>query len=273
VNEQATAAGNKKVAVEEIDPEAHMDFLTRVEAGLVPGYEIMHKFGKHEDVGATYEPLAIHGVYQTVQPANATTLRVKAGNVNDDAGGTGARSIMLLGLDETGAEATESLAPNGAAAGAAGAVTWIRLPRAYIAETGTYAAAGADSQAADIVIETTGGVEWLTIHKPDVGRGQSQVGLFPIPLGKTGYVLSYLLTTDSNKAVDFLFFKREGILDAAPPYQARRTIIEEIGVQGHLEGSFRGGQKIPELTDLGWMAKADAAASVTVDFEILLIDN
>lgn len=250
------------------------DYLIEVSKGNIPGATIVHKFGKHEDVDTTFEPLSIGGVYQTMQPAGATALRVKAGNANDTAAGSGARSIYVQGLDETGDLVGETLATAGASAGAAGSITFIRSFRSYVATSGTYATAGADSMAASIVIENSGGgTDWLTIHKPDIGRSQSQIGQYSVPLGKTAYVFKYLLTTDSNKAVDFLFFKREGILDAAAPYQAKRTVVEEIGVQGHLDGEFIGGQQFTELTDIGWMCKAAAAAEATVDFEILLVDD
>lgn len=265
VNISATESNNLRVT----DAES----IFAIAKGDVVGHSIVYKFGKHEDVGTTFEPLSIGGVYQTPQVSGATTLRVKAGNTNDTAGGSGARLITIQGLDETGALATESLPTSGTSAGTAGTVTWLRVFRAFVAESGTYATAGADSCAADIVIETTGGVAWLTIDKPDICRAQSQIGQYTVPLGKTAYVSSYLLTTDSNKAVDFVFFMRGGILDTAPPYQAKRTVVEEIGVQGHLAGSFNGGEMFPELTDIGWMVKAAAAAEVTVDFQVVLVDN
>ena len=261
----ATESGNLKTT----DAES----ILAIAKGDVVGHSIVYKFGKNEDVGTSFAPLSIGGVYQTPQVSGAITLRVRAGDANDTAAGSGARLITVQGLDETGALVSENLVTNGATAGVVGTVTWLRVFRAYVAESGTYATAGADSCAADIVVETTGGVAWLTIHKPDICRAQSQIGQYTVPLGKTAYVSSYLLTTDSNKAVDFLFFKREGVLDTAPPYQARRTVIEEIGVQGHLNGSFEGGQKFTELTDIGWMVKAAASAEVTVDFQIILVDN
>ena len=265
-NIKATKNGNLKVA--------NVESIFSIAKGEVTGHSLVHKFGKNEDVTSSFAPLAIGGIYRTPQVSGATTLRGKAGNVNDSALGSGAREVTRIGSDEPGAEVTETLATNGTSPGAAGTTTWMRVPRAFISKTGTYASAGNDSHAADVVIENSAGTEdWLTIHKPNVGRGQSQIGLFTIPLGKTGYVFSYLLTTDSNKAVDFLFFRREGILDTAAPYQARRTIVEEIGVQGHLNGSFEGGQRFTELTDIGWMVKAAASAEATVDFEIALVDE
>jgi len=189
------------------------DFLIEVSKGNIAGHSLVHKFGKNEDVGTTFEPLSIGAVYQTPQPAAATVLRVKAGNVNDTAAGTGAREVTIQGLDETGAVQEEALATAGASAGAAGSITFIRVFRAFVSSSGTYATAAADSMAADIVVENGGGgTDWLTIEMPDIGRGQSQIGVYSVPLGKTAYVFSYIMTTDSSKAVDFLFFRREGIL-------------------------------------------------------------
>jgi len=268
VNIEATAANNLRVT----DAES----IFAISKGDVVGTTTVHKFGKNEDVAATFEPLSIGAFYQTPQVAAATTVRVKAGgNAADiDTTGDGARKIVVQGLDETGALVSETISTNGEDAGTAGSITFIRIFRAYVSESGVYAGAGVDSMAASVTIEDSGGDDvWAIIHKPDIGRSQSQIGQYTVPLGKTAFVFSYLLTTDSNKTVDFLFFQRGGILDAAAPYQARRTVVEEIGVQGHLNGTFEGGQAFGELTDIGWMCKAAAAAQVTVDFEIVLVDN
>ena len=249
------------------------DFLIEVAKGNVAGHSLVHKFGKNEDVGATFEPLSIGALYNTVQPAAATALRVKAGNAADTAAGDGAREITFIGLDETGAEVTEAEATAGESASTATTATFIRLYRAYVSSSGLYAGAGVDSMTADIVIESTAPVDWATIEKPDVGRSQTQIGQYSVPLGKTAYVMAYTLTTDALKEVDFLFFQRGSILDAAAPYEARRTVIEHVGIKGTISGTFSGAQKFTELTDIGWMCKAASAAEVTVDFDILLVDN
>ena len=251
------------------------EWMAEVEKGNVPGHSIVHKFGKNEAVTTSFTPLSIGGIYQTPQSGSATALRIKAGNAADiDTTGAGARKVYVQGLDETGALQNETLSTNGTSAGSAGSITFMRIFRSYVSESGTYAGLGTDSQTASVVIENSGGgTDWATLHKPDVGRNQSQIGQYTVPLGKTAYVFCYVLTTDSNKAVDFLFFRRSSILDTSAPYEARRTVIEEIGIQGHFDGRFLGGQKFTELTDIGWMVKALAAAQATVDFEILLVDN
>jgi len=276
----ATAGGNQKFSLEEYDatfnanPLPVTNFLHEVREGNVPGHSIVDKFGKNEDVGTSFEPLSLGGFFRTPQAANAIALRVKAGgDIEDDVAGDGAREITFIGLDETGAEVTEAIDTNGVDASTATTTTWIRMPRAYVSKSGTYAGAGTDSMDTTITIEDTSENVWLIIHKPDIGRSQTQIGQYSIPLGKTAYVFNYALTTDSNKEVDFLFFKRESILDAAPPYQARRTVVEHVGIFGHFNHTFLGGQRFQELTDIGWMCKAASAAVATVDYSILLVDN
>ena len=57
---------------------ANKDFYAEVAKGKVAGHTIVHKFGHNDTVGTTYEPITATGVYNTPQPASATTLRIKA---------------------------------------------------------------------------------------------------------------------------------------------------------------------------------------------------
>ena len=251
----------------------NQDEFFSIAQGSRGGYSLVHKFGKNENVPTTYEPLSINGVYQTPQVSGAVALRVKAGDANDSSAGTGARKVFVQGLDETGAEVTEVLNTNGASSGSAGSTTFLRVYRSYITESGTYGTSSSGSHAANIVLETAAAAEWLTIDVTDFPKSQSQIGIYPVPLGKMAYLFEYELTTDSNKAVDFLLFKRENILQTTPPYSAMRCVREHVGIQGHYDGAFKGGHEFDELTDIGWMVKAASAAVATADFEIVLVDK
>ena len=256
-------------------PPVDVDFWLKVQAGEVPGYSVVHKFGRHLAIGTTFEPVSIGGVYQTPQAASATTLRVKAGDTNDTAAGTGAREITVQGLDETGAEVIETLATAGTSASTTTSATFMRLYRAYVSASGTYATSVAGSHTDDIVIENgAGGTNWLTIDATDFPRAQSEVAMYTIPLGKTGYVPSIHISVDSGKTATITMFKRENILESAVPYSGMRMQIQFGGVTGEAVikpvtalGPF------PALTDVGFMAKAAATSEVDVDFEIILIDD
>lgn len=233
---------------------------------------IIHKFGANADIGTSYEPVSTDGVYQTPQVSGATTLRVRAGNTNDTADGSGAREITIEGLDETGALTTEAIATNGTSAGTASTTTWLRVFRAYVSSSGTYATSSTGSHSADIILETTGGTEWARILLSGLPLSQSQIAAYSVPLGYEAYVQDYALTVNGNKAVDFIFFQRQGILDTAAPYSAMRAVITLYGVDNavSLAPKYPFGP-FPALTDIGWMAKSATTSQVSVDFEILLI--
>lgn len=233
----------------------------------------MSKFGRHANVGTTYAPVAIGGIYRTPQPASATQLRIKAGNANDDAAGTGARTVVIQGLSATGALVSDTLTADGTNASSNSGNSYIRLFRGYVATSGTYATATAGSHAADVVIENAAGTEdWLTIDSTDFPKGQSEVACYSVPLGYRAFVSKIHISVESNKTADLIFFKRENILDTAAPYQAMREQLRFGAVAGeaYLDRSSDPLGPFPALTDIGFMAKAASSAQVAVDFPIIL---
>jgi len=250
------------------------NFLLEVAKGNVPKHSLIHKFGSNLAVGTTFVPVAQGGIYQMPQPAGATALRIKAGNTNDTAAGSGAREITLQGLDETGALATEALATAGTSASSTTTTTFIRLFRAWVSASGTYATASAASHAADIVIETSGGTAWTTITVSGFGHAQTEIGFYTIPLGFTGYFLGGGVYSDTTKTTEAILFKREGVIETAVPYEAMRQQHSTF-VKGSGEASIHPETAIGGYTgpaDIGFMAKVDAGtALVEVDFQILLV--
>lgn len=248
-----------------------------VARGNITGQTIIHKFGRNTAVGTTFVPVTIGGVYQTPQPASATTLRIKAGgNANDTAAGTGAREITLEGLDASGNLLTETLATNGTSASSATSGSFLRLFRCYVSGSGTYATASAGSHAGDIVIENSGGgTDWAIIDSGDFPRSQSEIGAYSIPAGKTGYIERVSFFADTTKTTDVLFFKRGNILETAAPYTAMRAIIDEkISGGGETSLTFDSPIMIAGPADIGVLAKVDTGtAEVDVEFEILIVDN
>lgn len=234
---------------------------------------VVAKFGRNEDVGTSFEPVAIGGVYRTPQPASATQLRIKAGDANDDAAGTGARTVYIEGLSNTGALVNDTLTAAGASPSSNSGNSYIRLFRAYVLTSGTYATSAAGSHAANIVIENAAGTEdWLTIDSTNFPKGQSEVAIYSVPLGYRAYIPRIHISVESNKTADVLLFQRQNILEAAAPYTAMREVIRFGAVAGEADipieetplGPF------PALTDLGFMAKAASSAQVGVNFPIIL---
>lgn len=243
--------------------------------GNIAGHSIIHKFGHNDAVGTTFMPVAIGGVYPMLQVGGAVTLRIKAGgDANDTAAGSGAQEVTLEGLDETGALVTAAVATAGVSASSATTATLMRFFRGWVSASGTYATLAAGSHAADIVIEDSGGAgDWGTIELNGFPLSQTEIGLYPVPLGFEAQILSATVWSDSTKTTDLVLFQRQNILETAAPYTAMRILVDV-----HLEGGESDIKprspmgSFPALTDLGFMAKVDSGtASVSVDFDILLI--
>ena len=250
-----------------------------ISAGRVSNSSNVHKFGANLAVPTAFTPMCIGGIWRTPQVAGAVSLRVKAGgNAADTAAGAGAREVTLEGLDETGAAVTEAVATAGASASAGTTATFIRINRAYVSAVGAYSdpnGATSGSMTADIVIEDAGGVaDWATVQLDVFGDAQSFIGCYAVPLGKTAYMPSWFVQVDSNKAMDFHFFKRENILQAAAPYSALRVQFGAFGVTDNVTiRPLTPGGPFPALTDLIWMGRVDTSTGIgAVDFEIILED-
>ncbi len=247
------------------------DFLIEVQKGNVPGHTLIHKFGRNDDVAsATWEAINLSSAATSFLAA-ATTVRVKAGgNAADTVAGAGAQGITIEGLDETGAAVSETEVTAGASASTATTTTFMRINRFYVSAVGTYGVANT----AIVTLENGAGGTDLGII--GVEEGQSQTCHYTIPLGKTGYLLGATLSVDAAKAADIRMFTRLDILDVSTPMGAKRLKIYFDGVQGILAFSPKSpGSAIPALTDIWWEAEGGggAAAEVSVDFEILLVDN
>lgn len=245
-----------------------------IASGASTEWSVVHKFGRNVGVSTSYVPVSIGGVYQTPQPASATTLRIKAGgDANDTAAGTGARSIHLIGLDETGAEVSETVVTAGASASSATTTTFIRLYRVHVEDSGTYASSAAGSHSAAITIENgSGGTDWATIDATAFPLSQSEIGAYTVPVGYEAYIQSINVVVDASKTTRIILFKRAGVTDASAPYEAMRVVLNLFSEGGSERlmpltpwGPFAAG------TDIGFMAKIDTGtAEVNVDFEILL---
>lgn len=253
---------------------ANPDIGLLISSGDVNGVSVVHKFGHNGAVGTTFSPVSVGGYYPTPLSSAATTLRIKAGgNANDTAAGSGAREITVVGLDATGAEVTEAIATAGASASSATANSFMRLYRAWVSASGSYATASAGSHSGEIVVEdSAGSADWATISATDFPLGQTEIGAYSVPLRKTAYLTNLAIETESSKAIDVVLFQRENILQASAPFSAMRVFERFKGITGAFNEQFPSPHKFPALTDVGAMAKvATGSAGITIDMEFILV--
>ena len=248
----------------------------------VPSEFVFRKFGANSAVSTTFVPVAEGGVYRTPQVGGAAQLRVRAGNADDTAAGDGARKVTLSGLNAAGEYIEEEIETNGASAGALSSNAFLRLFRGYVSESGTYADQDSGSHVADIVIETAGGVDWMTITSTNFPHGQSLIGAYSVPLGYVARIRDIVLCVDSTKSATLALFRRGNILDTAAPYSAMRVQATFRGVSGvraikpqeYNDEDNETFAEYDQLTDFGFMARvAVTSAAVSVDFGVQLINR
>lgn len=251
------------------------EFLLEVSRGKVPGYEVVHKFGRNSDVGTSLEPITSSGVFRT--PTTTATVEAISDDANDTATGTGAQVITIEYLDANFAEQTGTILMNGTTA-STNTLSVIRINRAYVSRSGTYATQSSSSQKGTITVrESGGGQTWANLS--EVGTtgfalGQSLIGAYTVPAGKTAYILSMNMSVDSNKAGDLYLFKRDNVDDITEPYTgALRIQGIYVGLNSLEEVVHFTNEAYSEKTDIGFMGVASVSADMSAEFELLLIDN
>lgn len=243
-----------------------------ISRGIANGVRVLHHFGRNTAIGSVFTPVTRSGFYRTPQVSGATALRIKAGgNANDTANGSGARSVTMIGIDATGALISETVATAGASASSPTAKTFIRLLEAFVASSGTYATQANPSHAGTITIENAaGGSDWAVISDGSFPRGDSEIGVYTVPKGRSAYVQAIRLSSDADKKANIILFKRSGILETVAPYSPMVLVAEFPAVSGSLQVDYDPPLMFPELTDFGFMASVDASTvDVTVSFDVV----
>jgi hypothetical protein len=251
------------------------DYLLEVSKGNVAGASVIHKFGRNSAVSTTIVPVCDGGAYQT--PTSAASLELVSSSTNDvNTSGSGAHHVFVQGLDGSFAEQSETVNLNGTTAVAL-SNTYMRVFRMYVVAAGQYANQTVPSQDGVLTLRVaSAGATWATI--PDLatnfGGGQSLIGAYTVPAGKTAYLLSSAIAIDTNKTATLYFFQRTNADDVTTPFSGTfRVQNVYTGMTGFNEIIHKSNEAYPEKTDIGFMAEAASTSDVAVEFELLLVDN
>ena len=253
------------------------DFYAEVKKGNVKGHTIEHKYGHNIAVPITTFDLVSSLSAPAIFRTSALAMRVKAGgNAADTAtAGAGARAVTLVGIGPNAAgelvEVSESIELKGALVSEDTTQTFWRVYRAFITPGRAGAYGGAN--AAAITIEDAGGADDEIIIT--AGEGQSLHAAFTIPQGSTGYLVATNINVGSNQTADVRCRVRANFNDATTPYEPALTKFYWDSIINDFNFSPRTPSLVlPALTDIWFEAVAAAStASVSVDFEILLIED
>jgi len=219
-------------------------------------------------------PITQSGSYQV--PTTATELEFVSDDVDDTYLGAGARQLTITGLNSLWEEITFTINTSG--------TTPVILPhnmtrvyRWYVSSSGTYSTQSVGSHEGELTIQESGGGQvWTQIYTSPFPVGQSEIGVYTIPKGKTGYLLNKNIFADTSKTTDIFLYARCNADDIVAPFDGTMRLVErEIGLQGgiHLDfevpkGPFEG------PCDIGFMGQvSQGTADISVEFELILVDT
>lgn len=166
-------------------------FYTQVAQGLVPGYSIVNMTGENPDVdSAAYEDIWYQGGTMTY-PAAALQMTVSSDSANDTSAGTGARTVLISGVNSAYEAISETVTLNGTTA-VTTTNSFLRINKMAVETVGTGL-----TNAGTVYIGTgvvAGGIPATIYNTIPTGSNNSLSFSYTIPAGYTGYLLYSRLT-------------------------------------------------------------------------------
>lgn len=166
-------------------------FELQVARGQIQGHRNVTVFGFNPDVDTTQ--VSVWPLPSLITfPSSAIQMTVSSSSANDTSAGTGARTIVVQGLDADYNEVTETVTLNGQTAVTMTA-SLLRVNYAYVATAGS-----ANSAAGDIYIGTglvTAGVPATVYDIIKLDYNNTTTGSYTVPASYTAYMSQGLFST------------------------------------------------------------------------------
>jgi hypothetical protein len=229
-----------------------------VAQGLISGYSFNHKFGAVPGMGNNTTG-TVWDINNTVYPWSAlstpTVVNVERNDIADNG-----LIVTVQGLDSNWNFVEENITITGT--DQVGSTLFLRVNRAFVTD-------GGSSNAGDIDIEA-GSAGETTVARITTGQGQTLMGVYTIPAGKTGYLLKGNASAEANKdASGFMYVRYSN----QTTFRVGHT-FEFAGVGGPYDYEFLVPIPIPEKSDIDVRIRTrDNNGRYTVSFDVLLVDN
>lgn len=170
-----------------------------IAAGEVSNYEVVAMFGENLAVGTSEETIWPEGGLY-VFPTAATTMTISSASANDTSAGTGARTVLVKGLDASYEEIQEVVTLNGTT-GVTLANQYFRINQAFVATAGS----GKKNAGIMYIGEgsiTAGKPATVYCHMP-AGYSRHDQAVYTVPARKTFIPGVFELSDESSKTLDF----------------------------------------------------------------------
>lgn len=243
-------------------------FELQVARGQISWHKRLFQFGTNTAVGTGFSTLWPGGGTLYAYPSAATVLKISSANANDAAAGTGARTVVVNGLDADYNEISETVILNGQTA-VNTVNSYLRFGEILVLTAGSGGTAAGILYAG--VGTVTAGVPATIYGYVTVGYNVSEQALWTVPAGYTAYITSCTWTsanTTANIAVT-------GSLNIRPlggvfTVQSTCKMLAGNSFDRHFDTAFA----VPEKSDIEMRAASSTAgSSVTGEFHVIYIQN
>jgi len=247
---------------------AYEPFDLQVARGQVDGHTKYYRFGWANNLGTTPQTIttAVAAGAAYVYPAAATVMKVSSSSASDTAAGTGARTILVAGLDSSYNAISETVTLNGQTA-VNTTNSYLRITYTELLTTGS-----GNGQAGTIYIGTgtvTTGVPATIYWQSEATYNNWSFAGFTVPAGYTAYISSYTITSQSTTAN--INVSLALVVNEFGNTYAEFQSTARLSSNGNFDRHFDNYLVIGEKSDVELRAWATTAAAVNVTGEIQVI--
>lgn len=240
-------------------------FELQVSRGQITMHSTVYKFGYSSVIDGTLYPiwnLAANRVYLTT----AATMKISSSSANDTSSGTGARTVLLEGLNQNYEVISEVITLTGQ--------TEVASTKAYLRVTGiTVLTMGSNGGNAGVIYAGTGtvtaGVPAVVHELVPIGFNKEASGIYTVPAGYTAYLEVGGLSCQDNG--NGYVTGRLTVSNQGSPFVTSAVTVFSTGQVNY---SFPYPIAIPEKSDVEARAVSSSGTNaVTSYFGFILVKN
>ena len=253
-------------ALQELILSNQIPFYNQVAQGLVPGYSAMTIFGYNADIDTTEETVWADGGTITLR-TTGIQMTVSSSSTSDTSAGTGARTVLVTGLDANYAVLTETVTLNGQTA--------VTMTNSFMRVNGiTVLTAGSGGvNAGNIYVGTgsvTSGVPATIYEIAPTGANKTESAQYTVPAGYTAYIYDGGVTCGQASGSTSITARLVTTTEAGLRYNVAVTTLNN-GISNY---QFTLPLEVPEKTNVQATALGSAANNqVSAYFNIMLVQN
>lgn len=236
-----------------------------------PTYTCLNIFGCNASASSNWEDVWENGTTYTWPQQNGA-VSIVSDSTADDQTSTGARTVIVEGLDGTFAQVSATLTITGLTT-VTSSQLFRRINKIYVESFGAYDGT---------TISTHGNITATHLTKAagkistdTICYGKSNIARYTVPAGYAAYISQVDVNVDSTKqGGSVVMFARQNADDVTAPCTAKQIIERWDGVTGPYYHEFPAPLKFPAKTDIWFSCKASqAGTAIDVSFNVFLMPS